>query len=219
VRRQIDRQPLHGGARGEAPQHDALLDELRLDPVRHRATTREALVRALALDLAEAQGAESNDAMLADALGELRRARGLTTAEAMAQWLAAQGLDVAALTALLQDEARLRQVLPLYLGDLGRHVTDVLRLTGDFAALAARSAHKEALLARRGLGNATLASAGIDAAGLWRWTFGELFAVGVPDDMERWAVAHGFRDVDALRRVALREYVYRGLLAGDGEAR
>jgi hypothetical protein len=215
VRRQIDQQPLHGGQGGESPQHDALLDELRLDPARHRATTREALVRALALDLAEAQGTEASPAMLTQVLEDFRRARGLETPQAMAAWLARQGLDVEAFTALLQDEARLRQLLPLYDGDLGRHVTDVLRLTDDHAALAQRAAHKQAQLARRGLGDPTLASAGTDEAGLWRWLFGTCFALALPDDVERWATSHGFRDADALRRVALREYVYRTLLAAE----
>jgi len=219
VRRQIDRRSLHGGDGGETQQHDALLDELRLQPAMYRATAREAMVRALALDVAEAQGADASPAMLTQVLDDFRRARGLESPPAMAAWLAQQGLEVEAFTALLEDEARLRQVLPLYASDLDRHLADVLRLTGAHAALAQRTAHKQALLTRRGLGNPTLASAGIDADGLWRWLFGELFDVPVPADVEQFAAAAGFRDADSLRRVGLREYVYRTLCASDGGAR
>ncbi|HEX4936974.1 MAG TPA: hypothetical protein VFV33_27520, partial [Gemmatimonadaceae bacterium] len=197
-------------------QHDALLDEVRLRPALFHAVRRDALVRALALDVAASEGSEATPALLTQVLDAFRRRHALERPERMAAWLDEQGLSVEEFSQLLEEEAALQQVLPVYEADLDRFIGDVLRLRGEYGALGRRMQHKHEVLTRAGMANPTLALASLDEAALWRWLCVERFGADeVPRDLEAFATEAGFKDADSLRRVALREYVYLSLTGED----
>jgi hypothetical protein len=124
----------------------------------------------------------------------------------MERWLADNGLTPAALSRLVDDEARLDRLGALAGAAAEAHLLDHLRATGDYARHAARARAKARVLAGTGL-----QVAHVDDWTRFRltaWYFEQRLGVPVPDDIAAYGAEIGFADLDAFYRALLREYVY-----------
>jgi hypothetical protein len=95
--------------------------------------------------------------------------------------------------------------------ELGRHLNDRLRESGDYAELANRARGKQAALAARGLDNPSLGESGLALPDLWRWYFEERLQRPVPDDLETYARSLDLTGEEGLLRLVLRELRYSRL--------
>lgn len=216
VVRQIDRRSLSGGVGSETAQHDAVLDELRLDPADYVAVRTAAMARAMALELAREDGQEAGDAAVALEVEAFRRRHGLETSQQVQHWLAQQQLGVDAFADLIVDEARVRRVRAIMEGRLSGTIVDTLRLSGRQAELRSRAEAKQEALALLGLDNPSESTAGISDADLWDWHFRHRLGRPVPVDLEAEAASLDYLDVHAMRRSVLREYCYSEIAADAG---
>jgi hypothetical protein len=194
--------------RSLSAKEDAIHDELRLRGLFIPAR-RAALARLLALVQARESGKPFHDDALPPMEERLRRDRGLLRAEAFHQWLVENDLDLATLAELLGDEVRVTWVDEGLAHASVAHLTDHLRLTGEYAPLRQRADEKEETLAARGVSDATLVlPANVDEPTLWRWYFTEwLRHDDVPSDLAGYARKVGFQDGPSLYRAVLREYL------------
>ncbi len=208
VRRQIDRRPLDDVPGGETLQHDAILDELRIEPGTYIAVRTEALIRALCLALARHEGAEVGDALLTRTLETFRRERTLFTVDDGERWLADQALTVPEFARLMEDQARVHRVRTVFESEIDRDLPDMLRLTGRYGPLAQRARAKQELLSTHGLSNPATKDIGVTEAELLHWYFEEHLQREMPEDLGAYALAAGFGSGDGLRRAVLREYCY-----------
>ncbi len=208
ARRQAGSRPLDTDAGADTFPPDALLDELRHDGERYRIERERALGRALGLEVARLHGLALPPEALAEKVEDFRRVRGLHEPEALAAWLAAQGLTPEGLFRLVRDGSLAGRTQAFAAPDLGRHLHDRLRESGDYAALAARARDKQKALAARGLDNPSLEDCDLPLPDLWRWYFEERLLRPVPDDLDAYARSLDLAGEEALLRVALRERQY-----------
>ena len=93
----------------EAPEERIWLEELeRADPSMATTGRIEALERALALELADAQRFDPDEALMISELESFRRSRGLS-GERFQAWLEENDLDEASLSMLIYDETSIRR--------------------------------------------------------------------------------------------------------------
>ncbi len=192
---------------------NAILAELRLKgPLYHREHER-AMVRALCLKLARAQGLHAADQMVREAAVEFCLNQGLLVADDMEEWLASQGLDGADFDQLLRDEARIRRVRVLTELDLEGDLLDHLRMTGQYGVFARRAHEKQRVLTLNGLEMPSLSDTGLTETGLWRWYFEGVLEVATPEDIVGYAKSLDFENQERFRLAVLREFCYQRLLA------
>lgn len=185
-----------------APPDRAVLDELRLDPVRWDRLWPLAAARALAL----ADAGPVADADRRRAVDALRRRLGLWSRDALVAWCAANDMDSAAFARLAAEEAGIRATGAERADATDRALVDLLRLEGEYAALADRAGRKTSILA------AVPGDTGRDASGaeVLEWYFEHHLGGAVPADIDAFARARGFAGESAFldavsreRRVAL----------------
>lgn len=117
-----------------APDERAGLDSLKVDPALHRSVRRQAAARLIAL-----QSIGSIEGAGAALLGDFRLDRGLLSRAALDGWLAANGLEEAALARLLDDEAALDDLAEsVDHRRLDRVMLDLMRLDGSYSDLRTR---------------------------------------------------------------------------------
>jgi hypothetical protein len=167
-----------------------------------------ALARALALEVARLHGLAVPPEALDEAVAEFRRTRGLHEPEALAAWLAEQALTPEGLFRLVREGALAARIETFTEAELGRHLNDRLRESGDYAALAARARDKQAALAARGLDNPSLGDSDLPLPDLWRWYFEERLGRPVPDDLDAYARGLDLPGEGALLRMVLRKRQY-----------
>jgi hypothetical protein len=183
---------------------EAFLDELRLRGSLG-AAWRAGLTRALAVEQARLLGPKpGEDAPRATAEAP-RKERGLSP-EGFERWQAEQ--QVENLERLLRDESHVGWVETLLEPEVLRHLTNHLRLTGDYAGLLERARDKERVLTAAGLEVPRPEDAGITEDMVWSWYFEERQSQRVPASLDQAAREDGFTDAEALRRAALRELCY-----------
>jgi hypothetical protein len=208
ARRQAGSRPLDTAAGADTFPPDALLDELRHDDERYRIERERALARALGLEVARLHGLALPPEALDEAVEGFRRARGLHEPEALAAWLAEQGLTPEGLFRLVRDGSLADRAQAFAAPELGRHLNDRLRESGDYAALSARARDKQTALAARGLDNPSLGDSDLPLPDLWRWYFEERLGRPVPADLHAYARSLDLSGEEALLRVVLRERQY-----------
>lgn len=124
------------------PLEEAVLDEMRLDPVRFGRALTGAFAR---------RAARGSDVPAADTRGELiedlRLRLDLPTAGAFRAWLAEVEAEPAALAKALDDEEMLQTALEEAVPQLAPALLDEARIDGKFEALAARAEAKRAVTA------------------------------------------------------------------------
>ncbi|MEY4546504.1 MAG: hypothetical protein RL685_2699 [Pseudomonadota bacterium] len=186
-----------------------LLEEVKVSgqlPSLRRAT----LARLLARDRPENGGAQSDPVALSREITRLRLEQGLLTEAQFSDWKASQALeDPHELTRVFADQSAVSTAELRCEPEIAASIPDELKLRGEYAAVHARALRKREALARRYLSSAQLSDAGIAEAELWRWYFETVLRKAVPEHMDAHSHQHGFRDVAALRRGVLREYLFR----------
>ena len=189
---------------------EPVLDELRLRGDRgYRRARQEALVRALALWILEAEGITVDAEALGLQVERFRRRHGLASGDEVTSWLEGVDLGIDELSRLLSDQARIDRVLSLVAGDLPLRLVEHLRLEGSYRTLRQRALDKSARLADQGCEQPTQADAGISEEQLLAWHFGTTLGSQPPPDLEAYARALDLADADHLRRLLLAEYCYR----------
>jgi hypothetical protein len=217
VRRQIERRPLDTLPGLTSPQSNAVLDELRLRRSLYLDVWRSALTRCLALRVAHAEGDRVGVPVLHNAIEAFRRKHGLLTESDVDRWIAAQGWARDDLQRVIEADALAGRVVTLYEADLDRHLADELRLRGAYGELVTRASAKHDLLAAHGLDEPGCAAMNITEGDLWQWFFEEVVGVPVPSALANVALSVGLSDIDALRRLALRELAFVRLQAAGME--
>ncbi|HXU45715.1 MAG TPA: TfuA-like protein [Thermoanaerobaculia bacterium] len=199
----------------EIAPFEAPLDELRLQGGEaYRSFRARALVRALALELADRRRLHLDASARSEAAALYRFRRDLATDETLAAHRAGQRLASGDLDRLACEEALVERILPVVEPGLSGAIRDELKASGDFEPLAARAEAKARALAARGLARPSLADAGRTEEELWAWYFTGRLGRSVPRDLPAAALELGFHNLAALRRAVLREMLY---VEGGGE--
>ncbi len=201
---------LHG-QRGMSPAMlflDALLDELRLQGESFKVAEQGAMARFLALDEAARQGKVVTRQVFEATADTFRRERGLLEPQALEQWLARHHLTRDAFAQLMEEEAQVRWVETVVRKEAMTRLPDLLRVTGDYARLAARAQDKQRVLETAWLQNPSLESVGLTYDELLRWYFTERLGRPVPADVASYAAAIGFPEEGAFRIALVREFCY-----------
>lgn len=218
LRIHVDRRPLDDAPGADTRPPDAGLDELRLDEARYREARAAAIVRILALNVAQGLKIDVGAPFVQRDVATLRRRRDLEDDEAFAAWLQAQGLSPERFQRLVRDEAKLERVVELAELSLDVYLRDHLRLQGLYAELEARAERKHRRLSIAGLDSPGLADTGLSDERLWDWYFRRRCGREVPADLAAHAHDLGFEDLAAYRRAVVREYCYRVVLQQEKEA-
>ena len=192
----------------ERATEDDLLDELRLQGIAYERERELALARFLILRQISARR-QTNLPIADDDMTAFRAARRLEDDGRLAEWLDHECLTRDAFTALVAEETRVQRYRDAPHAGLGVHMAASLRLGTRYGHLASRAKEKQRLLARWGLEVPGLANAGITESELWQWFFESLLGTGVPDDLAAYACRYDYADVDHMRRVAVRELLFR----------
>lgn len=197
-----------------APGEAAVLDELRLDPVRLEREMTRAYARRAARQAAGAVGEPAADDPTPDRLLEdLRADLGLVTAASFTAWLAEVGARPEALVRAMADEDRLLAAVEAAMPELAGEVLDALRLDGRFERLARRAeAKRQCLAALRAPGLQETALPGLIEAFCTRRRLQP--ASESPDAVAR---SLGLGDRQALHRLLRREQDYLMLSNEDDE--
>lgn len=208
VRRRAGRLPL-GADAGEGE----LLEEVLIEEVQIAGGFVEArygaMVRALALEEAQRSARRASPDLLRGTVDELRSRHALLGRQDFNGWLHQQRITDDELVAFVEEEAHVRWFEAMFEPDVARNLANHLRATGAYGDLVARALDKRRALAARGHSQGvSLDDIRLTEAEVWRWYFEERLDRPVPADVERYAIATGFADVDALRRAVLRELSY-----------
>jgi len=199
----------------EIAPFEAPLDELRLQGGEaYRSFRARALVRALALELADRRRLHLDASARLDAVARYRIRRGLAADEPLAAHRTGQRLAPGDLDRLACEEALVERILPVVEPGLSGALRDELKASGGFEPLAARAEAKARWLAARSLARPSLADAGRTEEKLWAWYFTGRLGRSVPQDLPAAALELGFHNLAALRRAVLREMLY---VEGGGE--
>jgi hypothetical protein len=145
----------------------------------------------------------------------LRQRLGLQEPDDFNRWLGDNQLSLGQFNALARQETMLAKLLRA--PDSTQHLLDHLRLTGRYAALAARALDKQRRLRSTELEAPTLEQVGLTLEELMQWYFGRLGPL-YPADPSWHARRFGFGSVGALEQALLREYCYLQLTDEDTEA-
>jgi hypothetical protein len=199
----------------DAVPHEWLAEELRLHRDDYERAVEGALARVLALGEAERHMVDLPPTAVDEAVTGLRRRHALVEPDALAQWMAAQGLDLDTLGVLVEQEASVGWVRATYAQQVMRGIPGWLRASGRYGALAARALAKRRVLTAKGLEQPTLADAPVDEASLLRWFFEEHRREPVPDRLDLHANAVGCAGRAAFVQAVLREYYYLTLRDAD----
>ena len=196
LRSGLEERPVELGAGAETHPADALLEELRLDRSKYLLERERAMVRALALQVAQQRGLGVDPWM---SRREWTDGAGPEGSD--------DGQDVGPST----SQSLVLRVRELHRYQLERHFRDHLQETGKATDLEARSRHKQITLARQGIDNPSLVDLDLDESSLWLWYFDEHLDRAQPDDLETYAEELDFENLDAMRQAVLREYCYQHL--------
>jgi hypothetical protein len=207
ARRLADEIGVDGESKPETVASDAVLDELRLEGERYFEIERSAFLRALAANLAELHGFDS-DGRPEHSERDFWRRRGIDDEESKRSWMQANNLDEHQLAALFADESKLRWVRQMTALQVASLFLDQLRIYGDYPRLVERSRAKRLALEQRGLADPRLDDAGLELESLLRWYFEQRLGSSVPPDPEEYARELGCADYDDFKLLILREYCY-----------
>lgn len=181
-----------------------VLDESRLDPLRHRRVEERALLSLLAGSEAQRAGVERSQRLLDTATSEGLRSEGVSDHDDLVAWLAGRQLADRDLPWIRGRWLELRFARRSYDVALPSAVLRELRLEGEITALQQRADRKRAAMsAVDGTGQAPVPEALIE------WYFRDVLDETVPAHLDLWCKQHGWRDVADLLRALGREWVLR----------
>ena len=148
---------------------------------------------------------------MAEALQTFLAARGLTTSQEFATWLAGQSLSTAQFTTLVEEEVTLAQVRLALRREALAALPDHLKMRGEFGRYASRALDKHLLLDRHGLSTPGESQTSVTPLALIEWFFGRT-ELPVPANVAEYARSLGV-DLDSFLRALYREYRFVQLTA------
>ena len=192
----------------QAGADDPVADEVRIDAHIGGQARRSGLWRMLALEECDRRGIGCTAAECRASSAEFRRTRGLGSATQLRQWLADNGLDHASFERLMSDETRLDKLAVAFGAAGASFVLDHVRMSGGYAALAARGKEKQRALAAIPAVPTPHQSALLQAM---VWYFEDRIGREIPQDLEAYARGAGYADLTTFRRAVWREYLFSRL--------
>ena len=184
---------------------DRLLDEIRLlGPGALEAACSRSLLRVFAADFAGREGVTIDGERLQDVVAEFRISRNLEQGTELTRFLADNDLSADELERLVVTEELVRWACGQAEWDALGDLLDYLRLTGEYAQLAARA---KAKLDYDGLPGAPADIAASEQAAI-QWYFAQRRGTAVPDDLAGYAQSCGFPDEQAFRTAVRHDYRY-----------
>jgi hypothetical protein len=209
----------------DAPTADLIAAEVRLAGTSGRALLAAAVSRVAAGAVARRAPRADRELQIAATDRFIRDGveRGATLgggAASFDDWLSRHDLSQQSYRELVESQANLTWFRDRYRDEIERHLLDELRIMGEYESVSRRAAHKQTVLAERGLVNPTLKEFGLDGAGLIAWYFGERLGVAVPRDLPTALHELGLDQRADLELEALREFAYmRCVQKGDASVR
>ena len=183
-----------------------ILDELRLEGQAYEAIRRAALLRMIALGEASRQDLMVTVGEKRQVTTALRERFGMFRRKDIEAWLSENHLQINEFDRLMEDEARLKKLGYLAQATLGRHMLDHLRMSGDYARLAARASAKQKFLEPAQVHEYD--PDGPTLLSLLAWYFEQHLGRDMPDDLEEFVANLDFADETSFGRTLLREYQY-----------
>jgi hypothetical protein len=186
----------------------AALDELRLQPKEWREARIQAVLRSAAIEKASATGAIPSDRAVRASLDRLRRSFSLLTHRELAAWATENGLNEEGLARLMREEASLDLLEARCPDHLESKTADHLRLTGRFAALAARCFAKRRWATETGIVGSR--PSGIAVTDLIDWFVAHRLGgdINTPPSAQELAIWLGFYDLDSFVEALWLERTY-----------
>jgi len=192
-----------------------ILDELRLRGEDFGTASRFAAYRVLALREADRRGLQPDTLTRRDKMSDHRRKHALFHRKDLERWLSDNQLDAAQFEALLDDQICIDMVSRLSEAALNEHLIAELKLSGDYAGLAARAKRKRATLAKAGWTDPNPADTGMSPIQLVTWFFRSRLSRREPDDLDAFVEELGLSSRTDFYRILAREYLYLSYGNGD----
>lgn len=190
------------------PTTDAVLEEARLEGTTFVQARQAALLRHLLLAEAERRGLEPAPGAEQACAAAFRQVHGLAEGEEpLRQWLRDNGLDEAGFRELMRHETQLAGAARAIEADMAHQLTEVLRITGDYARLLARAADKTKVLRDNGVPNASGYGTTMPEQTLLDWYFARQNSP-TPEDVTMYATAIGFASREQFVHALRREHAY-----------
>ncbi|MCP4764956.1 MAG: hypothetical protein GY875_01660 [Gammaproteobacteria bacterium] len=158
----------------------AVLDELRLEPVRFRELAQRVQLKQFALREAGRKRVRSDDALTRKQLQRLREALDLYTRADLDNWIEQNDWDASGVQQALENEQRSRAVM---INVDAAALLDELRLSGDYPALKARASTKAA--------HGAASARELVPAQLLSWYFESMLGERIPADLDQYLAALG----------------------------
>ncbi len=197
----------HSESRNRASaQLDLIIDELRLQDDVYRTTRHQALLRHAANKKLKLQNAAIDGEQVSRKKNEFRTRHGLMTRKHLDQYLHENDLDEAQWTSLVEEHARLQQLLKTI--DLDNDIIAVLKLNGQYKDCASRARQKQAILDESDNEAIDVATTGLSPPRLLQWFFKVKQSREIPHEIGEYIESLGLPDRKAFYRLLAREYVY-----------
>jgi hypothetical protein len=194
-----------------------LAAEVRLSGANGPGLFATGLNRAVAAVLARRIGVADLKNRVGTIDAGLRQSHGAGEERGFDRWLEMQGLTRDTYDRFLEGKAELDWLRERFRDEVDRYLVDEVRLSGQYARLSQRARDKQNLLTEKGLDDPAMRDAGLDMTELLSWYFEQRIGRPVPSDLDLEGVLLeiGLADAVALKREALREFLYLRLSAAD----
>lgn len=166
---------------------------------------RAAMLRHLLRLEARRSGWQAEPDVMNQAVADLRRDHGLLEPKAFGAWLAANDLDLAALTRLVRDELLLTELVGVDARGIERALVEELKFNADWADLAVVAARQVAAARALGTPAPLPQDAGVKEADLLAW-YTQTFRP-IAGDVERHAQTLGFQNSTEFLVAVTRAYL------------
>lgn len=175
---------------------DPVLQQLRIEPQRYKATHKAAHYRRLAITEAQRRGLQVSNKALRDYRTLWRQAMGLFDGASFQSWLESNDLDQAELDRLLEDDLRLSTLHSDPDLHLDAEMLDELKLGGSYPALSAQVT--QSIRSAQAKAEPQLCSD--EGRCMLDWYFTTIAEGQSPLDLHAYAVEQGFVDLQAFTR-------------------
>ncbi len=184
-----------------------LVEELKVSGPTYPAAQRAAVSRSLLLREAASLGARLTPSVRAAADRSIRERFALTSEPAFEEWLARNDLSREQYARLVEDEASLRWVDETGSSWGPQGLPDVLRLSGEYPAVAHRVRAKVSRLRELGVREVDLDTLPLSREELMDWYFTSVLHRSAPAYPSDFARLVGFTSEDEMVRAVARQYL------------
>lgn len=190
---------------------DDLTNELKLSG-RFAGLKHQAMARHVVLEVAQKHQLRVTPEQLQSTLQLFSEQRecvkqGQIDFHRLSQWFESQQLDLPQFDQLMHRQAMLNWMETVH-HQVDEALIDILRLNDEFGLYRQRVEDKKKQRRAAGRDRQSLADAGLTTAELWQWYFQFCLNRTQPADINGFAKANGFSDINELQQAVLGEYYY-----------